>query len=129
MKKFVVMFVLVCFSQFSIANEKDEFLLEKAKSLVKVENYAAAIPLLKQYINELKTTAPKEVYLELANAYFGLNNQKETLAYIKIAISKAGLTEQDFIYSNTLNEEVSSFVWEFFYNNYDVLRKEYLSTK
>lgn len=123
------MIVLVCFSQFSIANEKEEYLLAKAKSLVKVENYAAAIPLLKQYINELKTTAPKEVYLELANAYFELNNKKETLAYVKIAISKAGLTEEDFIYTNMLNAEVSSFVWEFFYNNYDELRKEYLSSK
>lgn len=126
MKKFVVLFMLVCLSQISFANDKDKSLFAKAKELIKTENFSEAIPLLKLYAKDLDEKALKEVYLELANAYYGMNNKSETLKNLKLAITKAGLTEQDFIYTDVLNAEVSNFVWQYFYDNYDDLRKEYL---
>lgn len=127
MKKLVVLFMLVCFSQISFANDKDKSLFAKAKELIKTENFSEAIPLLKLYAKNLDEKALKEVYLELANAYYGMNNKSETLKNLKFAITKAGLTEQDFIYTDVLNAEVSNFVWQYFYDNYDDLRKEYLN--
>lgn len=127
MKKLVVLFMLVCFSQISFANDKDKSLFAKAKELIKTENFSEAIPLLKLYAKDLDEKALKEVYLELANAYYGMNNKSETLKNLKLAITKAGLTEQDFIYTDVLNAEVSNFVWQYFYDNYDDLRKEYLN--
>lgn len=126
MKKFVVLFMLVCLSQISFANDKDKSLFAKAKELIKTENFSEAIPLLKLYAKDLDEKALKEVYLELANAYYGMNNKSETLKNLKLAITKAGLTEQDFIYTDVLNAEVSNFVWQYFYDTYDDLRKEYL---
>lgn len=126
MKKLVVLFMLVCFSQISFASDKDKSLFAKAKELIKTENFSEAIPLLKLYAKDLDEKALKEVYLELANAYYGMNNKSETLKNLKLAITKAGLTEQDFIYTDVLNAEVSNFVWQYFYDNYDDLRKEYL---
>ena len=129
MKKIVAILLLVSFSQFSFANDSDKSLFVKAKVLIKSENFTAAIPLLKQYIKDLDTTASKEVYLELANAYHGLNNKKETLRNIKFAINKAGLTEQDFIYSDVLSAKTAKFVWQYFYENYNELRSEYLKKR
>lgn len=126
MKKLVVLFVMVCFSQISIANDKDKTLYIKAKGLIKTENFSEAIPLLKLYAKDLDENALKDVYLELANAYYGMNDKEESLKNIQLAISKAGLTEQDFIYSETLSAKVSSFAWQFFYENYTDLRNEYL---
>lgn len=126
MKKLVTLLVLVCFSQISLANDKDKSLFVKAKELIKSENYSEAIPLLKQYVKNLDESTSKEEYLELANAYYALNNKTETLKIIKLAISKAGLTEEAFVYTTVLNAEVSNFVWKYFYENYDDLRKEYL---
>lgn len=129
MKKFVLMLVFVGFGQIALANDKDKSLFIKAKELIKTENFTEAIPLLKQYGKDLDLVELKEVYLELANAYYGLNNKSETIKNIKLAISKAGLTEQDFIYTNTLHPETSNFAWEYFYHNYDKLRSEYLKNK
>lgn len=126
MKKLVALLVLVCFSQISLANDKDKSLFVKAKELIKSENYSEAIPLLKQYVKNLDESTSKEEYLELANAYYALNNKSETFKNIKFALSKAGLTEEAFVYTTVLNAEVSNFVWQYFYENYDNFRKEYL---
>lgn len=126
MKKFVLMLVLVFFNQISFAKDGDKSLLIKAKELIKEENFSDAIPLLKLYVKNLDESASKEAYLELANIYFSLKNKSETLKNIKLAISKTGLTEEQFVYNDVLNVEVSNFVWKYFYENYDNLRKEYL---
>ena len=126
MRKLVVMLVLVFFSQISFAKDGDKSLLIKAKELIKDENFSEAIPLLKLYVKNLDESTSKEAYLELANIYFSLKNKTETLKIIKLAISKAGLTEEEFVYTDALNAEVSNFVWKYFYENYDDLRKEYL---
>ena len=126
MRKLVVMLVLVFFSQISFAKDGDKSLLIKAKELIKDENFSEAIPLLKLYVKNLDESTSKEAYLELANIYFSLKNKTETLKIIKLAISKAGLTEEEFVYTDVLNAEVSNFVWKYFYENYDDLRKEYL---
>ncbi|WP_329805807.1 hypothetical protein [Flavobacterium facile] len=126
MKKFVVMLGLIFFSQISFAMDGDKSLLIKAKELIKNENFSEAIPLLKLYVKNLDESTSKEAYLELANIYFSLKNKTETLKNIKLAISKAGLTEEEFVYTGVLNAEVSNFVWQYFYENYDNLRKDYL---
>lgn len=126
MKKFLVLLVFVCFGQFSSAIENDKSLFVKAKELVKSEKFSEAIPMLKQYAKGLDEATLKEVYLELANAYYGINNKTEAIKNIKLAICVGGLTEQEFIYSNVLDTKVSSFAWQFFYEKYDALRKEYL---
>ena len=82
--------------------------------------------MLKVYVKNLDESTSKEAYIELANIYFSLKNKTETLKIIKLAISKAGLTEEEFVYTDALNAEVSNFVWKYFYENYDDLRKEYL---
>ena len=126
MRKLMLVLVLVCLNQFSFANDKDKSLFIKAKVLLENKNYSEAIPLLKQYAKDVDETAAKEVYLELANANYALNNTAETLKYLKLAITKAGLTEADFIYSEALDAETSSFLWGYFYENYDDLRSEYV---
>ena len=127
MKKIVVLFALVFFSQVSFANDKDKSLFAKAKELIKKEHFSDAIPMLELYAKDLEEKELKEVYLELANAYYGMNYKTDALKNIKFAITKAGMTEQDFIYSETLSEEVSSFAWKYFYDNFDELRKQYLN--
>ena len=124
MKKIVAMLLLLCFSQFSVANDTDKSLFIQAKALIKSENFTAAIPLLKQYVKDLDKEALKEVYLELANAYYSLNNENETLRNIKLAISKGGLTEEGFIYSKVLHVKTSQFAWQYFYENFDKLRNK-----
>jgi tetratricopeptide (TPR) repeat protein len=126
MKKLVVIFVFVCFSQISFAKDKDKTLFIKAKELIKTENFSEAISVLKVYAKDLGEIELKEMYLDLANAYYSMNYKAEALKNIKLAITKAGLTEQDFIYTEILTPEVSNFAWEYFYENFTDLRKEYL---
>lgn len=127
MKKIIYTFVILFISQLNFANELDS-ILSKAREFGRNKNYTEAIKTYESYIKNAGEINLKEVYIEVANCYF-LNEKKEiAVKYIKKAIIKYGFTEDEFIYSTTLNENLSKYALSVIYDDYFDLRAQYLST-
>lgn len=127
MKKIIYSFVILFISQLTFANELDS-ILTKARSLTEKKNYSEAIKEYENYIKLSKGENLKDVYIEVANCYFYQNKKETAVNYIKDAILKYGFTEEDFIYSSTLDEKLSSYALSVVYDDYFKLRKKYLAT-
>jgi tetratricopeptide (TPR) repeat protein len=127
MNKIIYTFVILFISQLNFANGLDS-ILSKARELGKNKNYTEAIKAYESYIKNAGDINLKEVYIEIANCYFLVEKKEVAVKYIKKAITKYGFNEDDFIYSNTLNEDLSKYALSLIYDNYFDLRAQYLST-
>ena len=127
MNKIIYTFVILFISQLNFANGLDS-ILSKARELGKNKNYTEAIKAYESYIKNAGDINLKEVYIEIANCYFLVEKKEVAVKYIKKAITKYGFNEDDFIYSNTLNEDLSKYALSVIYDNYFDLRAQYLST-
>jgi tetratricopeptide (TPR) repeat protein len=128
MKKIIYTFVILFISQLNFANELDS-ILSKAREFGKQKNYAEAIKAYESYIKNAGDENLKEVFVEVANCYF-LDGRKDiAVKYIKKAITKYGFTEHEFIYSTTLNQDLSEYALSKVYDDYFALRKQYLASK
>ena len=127
MKKIICSFVILFISQLTFANELDSILL-KARDFGKKKNYTEAIKAYESYIKNAGDENLKEVFVEVANCYFLDGKKDVAVKYIKKAITKYGFTEDEFIYSTTLNQDLSEYALSKVYDDYFALRKQYLAT-
>ena len=127
MKKIIYTFVILFISQLNFANELDSILL-KARDFGKKKNYTEAIKAYESYIKNAGDENLKEVFVEVANCYFKEEKKDVAVKYIKKAITKYGFTEDEFIYSTTLNQDLSEYALSKVYDDYFALRKQYLAT-
>ena len=127
MKKTVLTFVVLFVAQLGFSGELDS-ILNKARVLTEKKNYSEAIREYENYIKLSKGENLKEVFVEVANCYFLDGKKDVAVKYIKKAITKYGFTEDEFIYSTTLNQELSSYALSKVYDDYFALRKQYLAT-
>ena len=74
----------------------------------KVKNYEKALQLYKDYSKEADFKEMKDVYLEIANCYYKLNENKKAIKHLKMAFEKYGLTEDVFIYNDIVNKCIRS---------------------
>lgn len=126
MKKITLIMLAVFFCQFTLANETDS-ILSKARNFVLDKNYTEAIKMYKVYIGKNDVKDIKDVYVELANCYFKSNDKKSAVKYIKEAITKQGFTEEDFIYNDKLDAELSKYALSIIYDDLEKLQKQYVS--
>lgn len=126
MKKITLIMLAVFFCQFTLANETDS-ILSKARNFVLDKNYTEAIKMYKVYIGKNDVKDIKDVYVELANCYFKSNDKKSAVKYIKEAITKQGFTEEDFIYNDKLDAELSKYALSIIYDHLEKLQKQYVS--
>ena len=127
MKKIIYTFVILFITQLNFANEGGDF-LAKAREYQKAKNYSEAIKSYETYIKVSGVEDLKEVYVELANSCFLEGKKQQAVNHIKTAITKYGFTEDEFIYSTALNEDLSSYALSKVYDEYFTLRKQYLAT-
>ena len=83
---------------------------------------------LTEFIKNAGDENLKEVFVEVANCYFLDGKKDVAVKYIKKAITKYGFTEDEFIYSTTLNQDLSEYALSKVYDDYFALRKQYLAT-
>lgn len=105
MKKVLLILFFSLAFQFNFANSNDP-LLDKAKELSSNENYSEAIKVYKEYLSKTENKNLKNVYVEVANCYFKLNDRIAAVNHIKIAITNYGFSDEDFIYNETLDSEL-----------------------
>ncbi|WP_445456887.1 hypothetical protein [Flavobacterium sp. HNIBRBA15423] len=127
MKKVLLILFLSLAFQFNFANSNDP-LLNKAKELSSNENYSEAIKVYKEYLSKTENKNLKNVYVEVANCYFKLNDRIAAVNYIKIAITNYGFSDEDFIYNETLDSELSKYALAIVYDDLDALQDKYIAS-
>ena len=127
MKKVLLILFFSLAFQFNFANSNDP-LLDKAKELSSNENYSEAIKVYKEYLSKTENKNLKNVYVEVANCYFKLNDRIAAVNYIKIAITNYGFSDEDFIYNETLDSELSKYALAIVYDDLDALQDKYIAS-
>ena len=124
MKKISLILVLLFAFQTNFAKTEDP-LLVKAKEYSTSKNYEDAIKTYNMYLKSTKEVALKNVYVEIANCYFKLDKKQDAVKYIKEAITVHGFSEQDFIYNDVLDLELSKYALSVVYDELDNLNQKY----
>ncbi len=127
MKKIILTLVILFVAQFNFANEIDSLLLDHARTASLEKNYDLAIKEFKEYIKLPGAKDLKTVYVEIANCYFLKNDKNQAVKYIKEAITKHGLTEEVFIYSQVIDPALSKHALSVLYNDLEKLQNEYIA--
>ncbi|MBF03289.1 MAG: hypothetical protein CMP76_08335 [Flavobacterium sp.] len=127
MKKIVLILLFSLACQLNYANSNDP-LLNKAKELSSKENYSEAISVYNQYLSKTEDKNLKNVYVDIANCYYKLNDKDEAVNYIKKAITNYGFSEEDFIYNETLDTELSKYALAIVYDDLDTLHNKYIAS-
>ena len=127
MKKIILTLVFVMVAQLDFASVNDS-ILSQARIQFDNGNYTEAIRSYKQFIKTTSSTDLKFVYIELANSSFKNNDKKNAVNTIKVAISKYGFGEEDFIYNQTILPKLSEYALAQLYDELDGLHKKYLAT-
>ncbi|SRR5690606_27946033 len=127
MKKIILTLVFVMVAQLNFASINDS-ILSQARKQFEQENYAEAIRSYRQFIKTADSQDLKDVYVELANAYYKNNDKKNAVSTIKEAITKFGFTESDFIYNQTILPKLSDYALSVLYDDLGSLHKKYLAT-
>ena len=126
MKSLLYIFVLFFTVGFSSANESEDF-KNKAKELKTNSEFKKAI---KFYVKAIKICNDNnklaELYFEVSDCYFQLDNKKMTIRVIEEAIVKLGVTKMDIIANNFTNSSTSYFLVDNLKNNNN-LRQKYIS--
>ncbi|MGV7106349.1 tetratricopeptide repeat protein [Flavobacterium sp. U410] len=128
MKKIILLSVALFCLQLSFANLKDTVVLKQARDYYKVKNYEKALQLYKDYSKEADFKEMKDVYLEIANCYYKLNENKKAIKHLKMAFEKYGLTEDVFIYNDIIDPEFSKFALAEVYDDLDKMQQNYIAT-
>ncbi|WP_130736632.1 hypothetical protein [Flavobacterium sp. J27] len=128
MKKFLLILVFSVAFQFNYANNSNDPLLNKAKELSLNKNYSEAILVYNQYLSKTDSKNLKNVYVEIANCYYKMDNRTVAVDYIKKAITHYGFSEEDFIYNDTLDTELSKYALSVVYDDLDNLHNKYTAS-
>jgi hypothetical protein len=126
MKKIIFLFVLLFVGQITFAKDKD-LLLKEARQFALDKDYNAAINSYKAYVKVAKNDDLKEVYFEYANCYYKNNDTKMAVKTLKTSIKRYGLTEEDLIYSQILDANLSDITIAELYNDFSRLRNRYVT--
>lgn len=126
MKKIIFLFVLLFVGQITFAKDKD-LLLREARQFALDKDYNAAINSYKAYVKVAKNDDLKEVYFEYANCYYKNNDTKMAVKTLKTSIKRYGLTEEDLIYSQILDSNLSDITIAELYNDFSRLRNRYVT--
>lgn len=121
---FIVIAFLLCYN-LSFANDK---LLAKARELSANKEYVLAIKEYKKQLKYIKVEDLKNLFLEIANCYFLSDDKNKAIKFIKDSIIKYGLTEDVFIYNETINEELSKYALEVLYDDLDKMQEKYIDS-
>lgn len=127
MKKILLILIFTFAFHFNFANTNDP-LLSQAKELSSNKNYTEAIKTYKKYLSSTKNNNLKNVYVEIANCYFKLNDKVTAINYIKDAITSYGFSEQDFIYNEAIDAELSKEALSAVYDDLDKLHNKYVAS-
>jgi tetratricopeptide (TPR) repeat protein len=128
MKKIILTIVFLFVAQFNYASENDSLLLEHARTASIEKDYDLAIKEYKKYIKLPNAKDLKNVYLEIANCYYNNNDKERAVKYVKEAITKHGLTEDAFIYSQVIDPALSKYALSVLYDDLDKMQKQYIAT-
>lgn len=126
MKKIIFLFVLLFVGQITFAKDKD-LLLKEARQFALDKDYDAAINSYKAYVKVAKNEDLKDVYFEYANCYYKNNDTKMAVKTLKTSIKRYGLTEEDLIYSQILDANLSDITIAELYNDFSRLRNRYVT--
>ena len=127
MKKVVLVLIFTLAFQFNFANSNDPILV-KAKELSLNKNYTEAIKVYNDYLKKTDSKNLKNIYVEIANCYFKLNDKVAAINYIKVAITSYGFSEEDFIYNENLDKELSKYALAIVYDDLDMLHDKYIAS-
>ena len=127
MKKTVLILIFSFAFTFNFPNTKDP-LLSQAKELSSNKNYKEAIKTYKKYLDTTKDNNLKNIYVEMANCYFKLEDKVSAVNYIKDAITNYGFSEQDFIYNEVIDTELSKEALAAVYDDLDQLHNKYVAS-
>ena len=128
MKKIILTLVFLFVAQFNYASENDTLLLNQAREASLNKDYTLAIKEYKKYINSKDAKDLKNVYLEIANCYYNNNDKDRAVKYVKEAITKHGLTEDAFIYSQVIDPALSKYALSVLYDDLEKMQKQYIAT-
>lgn len=127
MKKVVLVLFFALAFQFNFANSNDP-ILDKAKQFCLNKNYAEAIKAYNDYLDKTDSKNLKNVYVKIANCYFKINDKVAAVNYIKEAITNYGFSEEDFIYNEDLDRELSQYALAVVYDDLDTLHDKYIAS-
>lgn len=127
MKKVVLILFFALAFQFTFANSNDP-ILDKAKEFSLNKNYSEAIKAYNEYLTKTNSKNLKNVYVEIANCYYKLNDKVAAVNFIKGAITNYGFSEEDFIYNENLDRELSQYALAIVYDELDSLHDKYIAT-
>lgn len=128
MKKIILLSVAFFCIQFSFANLNDTVALKQARDYYKVKNYEKALQLYKDYSKEANFEELKDIYLEIANCYYKLNDNKKAIKHLKMAFEKYGLTEDVFIYNTAIDAGFSKYALAELYDDLDRMQENFIAT-
>lgn len=128
MKKIILTLVFLFVAQFNYASENDTLLLNQARKASLNKDYTLAIKEYKKYLSSKDAKDLKNVYIEIANCYYNNNDKDKAVKYIKEAITKHGLTEDAFIYSQVIDPALSKYALSVLYYDLDKMQKQYIAT-
>lgn len=127
MKKILLTLVFVTIAQLNFANVNDS-ILSQARKYFQNENYVDAIKSYKQFLKITSDKDLKDVYIELANSYYKVNDKKNAVNCIKEAITKYGFEEADFIYNRAILPKLSDYALSQLYDDLDSLQQKYMAS-
>jgi tetratricopeptide (TPR) repeat protein len=122
-----ILFITLLVTCFNTVLAQDKSFENKAKESYLSKNYTEAIVNYKKAFSSETISDFKTFSFELANCYYKVGNKKEAVKTIISAIEKYGVTEQDFVFSDTLDLKLLDYAWEEVYNRYEISRNRYLA--
>ena len=128
MKNFWLAMVFSLVVQLTFASAFDDSLLDKARKCYDNKKYALAIDYFEQYIKTTTNSDLKNVYIEMANSYFKLKDNKMAVYTVIEAITAFGCNEEDFVYNQFIDPELSKYVLAVVYEDLEQKEKQYLAT-
>lgn len=128
MKKIILTLIFLFVAQFNYASENDTLLLNQARKACLNKDYTLAIKDYKKYLSSSDAKDLKNVYLEIANCYYNNNDKDRAVKFIKEAITKHGLKEDAFIYSQVIDPALSKYALSVLYYDLEMMQKQYIAT-
>lgn len=126
MKKLLYILALLFSISFVNANETEEFIV-KAKELKTNNDYKQAIKFFVKALKECDSNEQKvELYFEVADCYYQLDNKKMSVLVIEEAIVKLGITKMDILEKTFTNNKANYFLIDNI-KNYNKLRQKFIS--
>jgi tetratricopeptide (TPR) repeat protein len=128
MKNFWLTMVFSLVVQLTFASAFDDSLLDKARKCYDNKEYAIAIDYFKQYIKTTTNSDLKNVYIEMANCYFKLKDNKMAVYTVIESITAFGFSGEDFVYNQVIDPELSKYALAVVYEDLEQKEKQYLAT-